>query len=298
MSKKFFLYCLAVILLVILSGCGTRQEGEYEWGNLRNLGSNINSPAKDEHPTFTGDGKRMFFASDREGTYDLYISEFVNGEWSRAELLPSPLNTERDEFDPFVTLDGKKLFFASNRDNQGEYWNCDIYLSEWNGEKWSRPKIYDSIFVTPDRPDWGVTLPRDFKTIIFSSDRDTSNPGTCQIYQSRWMGDRWSDPEKLPPPVNFGTWEATPYITPDGKTLYLNSVRDTSRKYVDIWKFEFRDGKWTNPQLMREPFLSDKHDYDPCLFPDGKKFYFTSNREGGLGSSDIYVVEKIFKRKD
>jgi len=34
---------------------------------------------------------------------------------------------------------------------------------------------------------------------------------------------------------------------------------------------------------MDGPFQSDKHDYDPYPSPDGSKFYFTSNREGGLG---------------
>ena len=55
------------------------------------------------------------------------------------------------------------------------------------------------------------------------------------------------------------------------------------------------DGKWTNAELMDGPFYSEKHDYDPCISPDGNYFYFTSDRDGGLGGSDIYVVEKIIK---
>ena len=292
--------CLAVsCLVVIVLGCGTKEAREFQWGNLRNLGPNINSPGKDEHVTFTEDGKTMYFASDREGgmgNYDLYMSTFENGEWTKARLLPYPINTERDDFDVFVTLDGKKMFFASNRHNEDPYWNCDVFVSEWDGEKWGEPKIYDETFVTPGEADWGACVTRDFKTFIFASGRPPSTKGNTQIFQSAWLGDKWSEPVVLPEPVNSGGWEATPYITPDGKELYLNSGRgEEGKRDVDIWKFEFVDGKWTNAKLMDGPFYSEKHDYDPCISPDGEKFYFTSNRDGGLGGSDIWVVEKIYK---
>lgn len=168
----------------------SKDNAAWEWSAAKNLGPQINSAEKDEHATFTPDGKTMIFASTREGgfgAYDLYVSRLENGEWTKAERLPPPINTQKDDFDPF--------------------------------------------------------------------------------------------------------------ITPDGKTLYLNSIRGgPDKKDVDIWRFEFKQGKWTNPRLMDGPFLSERHDYDPCLSPDGKKFYFTSDREGGLGDSDIYVVEKIRKQ--
>jgi len=292
---------LVVFITIILLRCTTNRTDEFTWRNLKNLGARINSEGKDEHVTLTRNGKTMFFASDRIGGlggYDLYISHFEDGEWSEAELLPSPLNTERDEFDPFITLDGATLFFASNRHSDGPYWDCDIYVSEWDGKQWREPHIFDSVFVTPGKPDWGVAITEDFKVFIFSSGREPAKDKSVQIFQSLWLGERWSQPRVLPVPVNSGMWEATPYITPDGKTLYVNSARgEEGKKDVDIWMFELHNGTWTNPQLMSEPMLSDKHDYDPCVSPDGEKFYFTSNRDGGLGNSDIYVAEKIYTQK-
>jgi Tol biopolymer transport system component len=275
----------------------SKDTANWEWGAAKNLGPHINSGSKDEHATFTPDGQTMVIASTREGgfgAYDLYFSRFEKGEWTKAELLPLPINTQKDDFDPFITPDGKKLFFASNRDNSDKYWDCDIYVSSWSGEGWTAPELYDPVFITPDKPDWGATVTRDFKTFIFSSGRDLDKPHSVQIFQSKRQEKEWLPPCLLPFPVNAGEWEATPYITPDGKSLYLNSIRGGSDKEdVDIWRFELKGGKWTNPRLMDGPFLSDNHDYDPCLSPDGKKFYFTSDRDGGLGDSDIYVVEKI-----
>ncbi len=269
----------------------------YGWSAAKNLGPHVNSGSKDEHATFTPDGQTMFFASTREGgfgAYDLYVTHLENGEWTKAELLPLPVNTQKDDFDPFITSDGEKLFFASNRDNSDKYWDCDIYVSSWSGKNWTEPELYDPVFVTPDKPDWGATVTRDFKTFIFSSGRDLSKPHSVQIFQADWLGNKWSPPQLLPFPVNAGEWEATPYITPDGNVLYLNSIRGGSdKKDVDIWRFELKGDKWTNPRLMGGPFLSSKHDYDPCLSPDGKRFYFTSDRDGGMGDADIYVAEKI-----
>lgn len=297
-KKKWYL--LVVFVLALSVGCGEKQSREFVWENLKNMGSSINSPGKDEHVTFPQDGKTMYFASIREGgigNYDIYVSLYRNGQWTKAVCLSPPVNTEKDEYDPFITQDGKRLFFASNRDNPGPYWDCEIYVTEWDGESWSEPRIYDSTFVTPGKPDWGAAFPSDMKTFFFSSGRPPAKPHEVQMFQSVWQGDRWSVPEPMPEPVNTGGLEATPYVTPDGKTLYLNSGRGRSdKKDVDIWKFELVDGRWTNAELMDGLFHSNRHDYDPCISPDGTKFYFTSTREGGLGDSDIWVAEKIFRR--
>jgi Tol biopolymer transport system component len=288
---------LPFVFAVAIWACAARAPDDAEWGNLRNLGPDINSTGKDEHATLTGQGNTMYFASIREGGlggYDLYVSHLEHGEWAPAELLPPPLNTAKDEYDPFITLDGKRLFFASSRDNSDAYVDADIYVSELIGGAWTEPMIYDSLLVTPGKPDWGFTATRDFRTLVFSSGRAPARARSAQIFQSRWLGAGWSIPEALPWPVNSGTWEATPFITPDGSFLYLNSARGKSDSGdVDIWRFEWRDGRWTNAHLMTGPFLSSADDYDPCLSADGERFYFTSTRPGGLGGADIYVVERL-----
>ena len=69
-------------------------------------------------------------------------------------------------------------------------------------------------------------------------------------------------------------------------------INSSCKDDVDIWRFENVDDIWSNPKRMEGPFLSDAHDYDPCLSPDGSRFYFTSDRPGGYGGADLYVVER------
>jgi len=285
------------ILLLLLISCSCQKEPSVViWGHLHNLGSNINSAGKDEHVSFTKDGQTLYFASVREGgmgNYDIYTSTRIDDQWTEAELLPAPVNTPKDEFDVFVTPAGDALYFASNRNNSDQYWDCDIFISKNQAGVWSEPKVLDSCFAVPDKPDWGPTLTEDGLTLIFSSGRAPAEDRSAQIFRSHWTGEAWTKPQPLPEPVNSGGWEATPFITPDGQNLYLNSARGAAdKKDVDIWKFTKIGGQWEAATLMKGPLLSEYHDYDPCLAPDGKHFYFTSTRPGGQGGADIWVVEK------
>lgn len=85
-------------------------------------------------------------------------------------------------------------------------------------------------------------------------------------------------------------------FTPDGKTLFycLNAI---GNKYAVIMMTEFKNGKWTIPQIA--PFSTGlDSDYDPFISPDGERLFFISNRlykEGNYARKnfDIYYVDKI-----
>jgi len=278
---------LFVMLIFLILSCSRKEE----WGNLKNLGPNINSSARDERPTFTGDGKVMYFSSDREGVYNIYMSRFENGEWQPAEKLPSPINTSGHDYDAFITRNGKTLYFVSNREGGEKYWDCAIFVSHLENGKWSKPVKLDKELDVPGLPDWGPSLTEDESLLFFSSGRKPAKKEQVQIWMVKKQNGKWGNPEFLPEPVNSGGWEAEPMITPDGKTIYFNSDRGDST--VNIWSVDFVNGKWMNPKMLPGPFYSTAHDYSPSPHPDGKHFYFASNRPGGFGSTDLYVVEKI-----
>ena len=81
---------------------------------------NLNSDANDKCPYINRD--LMVFSSDRAGGYggyDLYYSEFRNGEWSAPINFGSEINTEYDEYRP-ITLNANMylnnlMIFSSNR---------------------------------------------------------------------------------------------------------------------------------------------------------------------------------------
>jgi outer membrane protein OmpA-like peptidoglycan-associated protein len=99
--------------------------------------------------------------------------------------------------------------------------------------------------------------------------------------------------------VNSEYHEASITITNDGKTLYF--TRDNVNKrnrlnydkkgttHLKIYKATLKDNKWED--IVELPFndkvFSTGH---PTLSPDNKILYFVSDREGGIGQTDIYSV--------
>jgi outer membrane protein OmpA-like peptidoglycan-associated protein/tetratricopeptide (TPR) repeat protein len=101
--------------------------------------------------------------------------------------------------------------------------------------------------------------------------------------------------------VNTDFHEASIAIANDGITMYFtrDNVGKGNKKvnydkkgttHLKLYKATLVDESWTN--IIELPFndevFSTGH---PALSPDNKQLYFVSDREGGLGSTDIYVVD-------
>ncbi len=99
-----------------------------EWGKPENLGKTINTVYDEDAPFLLEDGKTLFFASKGHpgfGNYDIYKSEFVNGEWSVPENLGMPLNSPAHDIFMIQKSDASSGYFASAR--VGGYGDMDIY---------------------------------------------------------------------------------------------------------------------------------------------------------------------------
>jgi outer membrane protein OmpA-like peptidoglycan-associated protein len=113
------------------------------WGNVKNLGLNVNSPAWDSHPSLSHTGDTLFFASDRLGGFGLsdiyYVVKNSKGEWGVAKNLGPIINTQASEVSPFFHHRFNVLYFSSNGQplNFGDF---DIYKSYRHDNNWSEPK--------------------------------------------------------------------------------------------------------------------------------------------------------------
>ena len=112
------------------------------WSPLVKLNENINTKFWESHATISHDNKKLYFTSNRKGTYgglDIYVStRDSTGDWGPAVNLGSTINSPYNEESPFLSRDDKTLFFSSRGHfNMGGY---DIFYSTLlgNGE-WSVP---------------------------------------------------------------------------------------------------------------------------------------------------------------
>jgi outer membrane protein OmpA-like peptidoglycan-associated protein len=113
------------------------------WGNVRNLGENINTIFWDSHPSLSHTGDTLFFSSDRKGGFgmtDIYFSiKDKNGNWQPAKNMGPIINTRGQEVSPFFHHKFNVLYFSSNGHplNFGDF---DIFKTYKQNGNWAEPK--------------------------------------------------------------------------------------------------------------------------------------------------------------
>lgn len=92
-----------------------------KWSEAKPL-AELNSDADELSPYLSGDGKTLYFASNRQGSlksgsaalpsFDIYYSEKKDGKWDSPARLFGAVNTMDDELWPSITGDGKTIYFS------------------------------------------------------------------------------------------------------------------------------------------------------------------------------------------
>ncbi len=109
-----------------------RESKQEEWSEPINLGMPVNSQVNEYYSSFTEDGALYFASKDKSieaprYAFDIYRSEYKNGQFLTPQKLPEAINTDRYEADVFIAPDESYMIFCSIRRNglgQG-----DLYIS-------------------------------------------------------------------------------------------------------------------------------------------------------------------------
>jgi len=111
------------------------------------------------HPTLSADGKTLYFASDRSGTYgkaDIYKSTLVNGEWSEPVNMGDVINTMEDELFPYIDKDNILYFASQGHPGIG---GLDVYRVDLNAEN---PEVVNMGYpVNTSSDDFGLIVSGD-----------------------------------------------------------------------------------------------------------------------------------------
>ena len=113
-----------------------------QWSIPQNLGPVVNSPQWDSQPSFSSDGKTLYFASKRpggKGSSDLWKTTLgPDGQWSVPVNLGDSVNTPAEEMSPFIHADDQTLYFAS-RGHPG-MGGFDLFYTRKKGPNgWKQP---------------------------------------------------------------------------------------------------------------------------------------------------------------
>jgi len=249
--------------------------------------SEVNSIYSDFAPYVSAAGDMLFFSSLREGEQeDLFVTEFSDNRWQAAYSLGIPINTAANEGSMAISSDGNLIIFtACGRTDS--YGGCDLYYSERVGDGWSEPRNLGRL-INSTGWDGHPSISSDGKWLYYSSDR-FGGFGGRDIWRSPRHENGWGKPENLKYPINNARDQGSPFIHPDGVTLYFTSAGHPGLGMLDVFKTELDStGKWVEPVNLGPPVNTPGSDYFFSIPAKGDIIYFASDRQGGYGGFDIY----------
>jgi outer membrane protein OmpA-like peptidoglycan-associated protein/Tol biopolymer transport system component len=92
--------------------------------------------------------------------------------------------------------------------------------------------------------------------------------------------------------------EAALTMSADGNMIvYTSNDKITSFGGYDLFTSRKENGTWTKAMNLGKKINSVAKETQPCIADNGKTIYFASNRQGGLGGTDIYVVTRTADNK-
>ena len=201
-----------------------------------------------------------------------------------------------------------QLYLAQGKKNAGETDDVNKKIAECNsGKKYS---------ATPERvfvdnlgsainsafPEYGPSISADEETIIFTARRDNSTGGKRDendngyyedIYLSVKSNGKWQASKQLSKTVNTDNHDAAAGLSSDGSKLYV--YRHSGKDGGDLYESVLFGVDWEAPIHMNKYINTKYHESSVSLSFDGRRMYFVSNKESGLGDRDIYYSDMDVK---
>lgn len=241
--------------------------------------------------------KDLIFAKDVVDKIEkLYVAYRINEnefKFTQGEPLPAPFNTRIDYLYGGASFNASssKMYLTICKPAKYGYSNCDIYIS-YKGEDlltWKEPQEIKELN-TPDGWESQPSVTPDEKVIFFATAR--ANSQKMDIFYAVREGSSFSEPRPLPPIINTPYNEKSPFIHPDGRTLYFASDGHIGLGGYDLFvSQQLEDGSWSPPKNLGSPINSPEDEHGLIVSLDGKYAIFASSRfskENGGGLDLIY----------
>ena len=275
---------------------------EYKVENL----TKVNSYYSDITPVKYKDG--VVFSSNREeviirkktsnSDIPLYNILLATGKDSlfpdKVSNFSTRINTPHHECCASFTEDYSKIFFTRVIDkpysnDPGSKNALKMFSATYENNNWSDWQTF--IFNDTTRSYGHPSVEGGEELFFFSSDME-GGYGGADIYVCFNIEGKWTNPINLGPHVNSAYNELYPFYHSDG-TLYFSSNRLEGMGGYDIYSAtENFDGEYEFVSNVGKPINSSQDDLSLYWTRDMSIGYFASNRPGGLGQEDIYIVLK------
>ena len=209
------------------------------------------------------------------------------------------INWAGPDFSPVLSVDGNALFYTSRRVRPDSANSAiidpiagqpyeNVYVSYKDREgTWQKP---EALNINPAMGHLAtINVAADGQTLFVYKD----DGGDGNIYESKLVGEIWSDPVLMGSDINTKAWETHGALTADGNTFYFVSDRkDGTAGGRDIHRVvRLPNGDWSKAQNIGN-VVNTKYDEDgPFIHPNGRTLYFSSMGHNSMGGFDIFYTE-------
>jgi len=208
------------------------------------------------------------------------------------------INSEYPDFSPVISVDGNALFFTSRRvrpdsSNVGiidpmaglPYENIFVSYKDRTGI-WQTP---EALNINPvEGHIASVNVSADGQTLIIYKD----DAGDGNLYESKLVGELWSEPVKMGSDINTKSWETHGALSADGNTFYFVSNRAGGYGGRDIYRVvKLPTGEWSKAQNIGNVVNTPYEEDAVFIHPNGRTMYFASTGHNSMGGFDIFTTD-------
>lgn len=236
--------------------------------------------------------------SEVHGSHDPYLQY----NFGRADHINHLFDDAIEHYNEFLTVLDDSYY-----DREEKQKEVKTFIAQCNSAK---EIIKDTILieitnlgeiVNTEYPEYVPVISADESTLFFTSRRpheestdidEQDNQYFEDIYYSTNEHGKWTSPIRLNNNINTDEHDACIGVSADGQQLFMyKSRRSSSGIAGDIWVSHKDGDEWESPEKLGENVNTDGWEPSATISSDGKKLFFTSNREGGYGGTDIYEAD-------
>jgi outer membrane protein OmpA-like peptidoglycan-associated protein/tetratricopeptide (TPR) repeat protein len=257
--------------------------------NPINLGPSVNSIYDEYWPSLSIDDNTLVFTrlipamvnptNRPEDNFqeDLFVAEREEktGVFGKAYPMRSIINTALNEGAQCISGDGKTCIVTCCNRPTGKG-SCDLYIMFNRNGRWSEPENMKTI----NTQHWesNPSLSADGRLLYFASKRPDGYGG-IDIWKVKLdeRGNAVGKIENLGPVINTDKDDASPFIHPDGRTLYFASEGHPGMGDLDIFYSKLNpDNTWQKPVNMGYPINTAGEERSMIVNAKGELAIFAS----------------------
>lgn len=261
--------------------------------NPTSLGKTVNVFHSQYFPSLTADKEMLIFTGYNRNNQDenLYVSYLKNKVWTSPTPISANINSPENEGTAAISADGRTLVFTACNTKNG-LGSCDLFVSYKEGNIW--PKAIN-LGENINTREWESqpSLSADGTILYFVSDR-RGGIGKRDIYISRknYDGD-WSLAQNLGNEINTADDEISPFIHPNGISLFFASDGYPGLGGMDIFFSEKINNKWSHPENFGYPINTTRDQVSLFITADNKRGYYSleQNQDEASRNSLLYQFD-------